>query len=118
MAQGGTLFLDEIGDMPLTMQVKLLRTLQEKEIERIGGMVIKQVDIRVIAATHRPLEEMVKRGEFREDLYYRLNVFHITTPPLRERGKDILRLLISFWQNSMRNWGKASEDSIPTWKRF
>jgi PAS domain S-box-containing protein len=88
-AQGGTLFLDEVGDMPLNMQVKLLRVLQEKEVERIGGTQIKQVDIRLISATNRPLEEMVKKGEFREDLYYRLNVFHILIPPLRERGPDI-----------------------------
>lgn len=90
LAHGGTMFLDEIGEMPLTMQVKLLRVLQEKEVERVGGMLIKQVDIRIIAATHRSLEEMVQKGEFRLDLYYRLNVFHITIPPLRERGMDIL----------------------------
>lgn len=90
LAQGGTLFLDEIGDMPLNMQVKLLRVLQEKEVERIGGTQINQVDIRIIAATNRALEEMVKMKEFREDLYYRLNVFNINIPPLRERGKDII----------------------------
>ncbi len=89
-AQGGTLFLDEVGDMPLDMQVKLLRVLQEKEIQRIGGSQTNQVDIRLISATNRPLEEMVKTGEFREDLYYRLNVIHIMIPPLRERGKDII----------------------------
>ncbi|RXJ00677.1 PAS domain-containing protein [Anaerobacillus alkaliphilus] len=89
-AQGGTLFLDEIGDMPLHMQVKLLRVLQEKEVERLGGNEISQVDIRVVAATNRPLDEMVKKGEFREDLFYRLNVFHIHIPPLRERGQDIM----------------------------
>ncbi|WP_231734765.1 sigma 54-interacting transcriptional regulator [Bacillus sp. FJAT-29937] len=89
-AQGGTLFLDEVGDMPLNMQVKLLRVLQEKEIERIGGSQTNQIDIRLISATNRPLEEMVKNGEFREDLYYRLNVIHIMIPPLRERGKDII----------------------------
>lgn len=90
LAQGGTLFLDEIGDLPSSMQAKLLRALQEKEVERIGGTEISQVDIRVIAATNRPLEEMVKKGEFREDLYYRLNVFQIRIPPLRERGEDII----------------------------
>jgi PAS domain S-box-containing protein len=90
LAEGGTLFLDEIGDMPLNMQVKLLRFLQEKEFERIGGTRIQSADIRIIAATNRPLEEMVQRGEFREDLYYRLNVFHIHIPPLRERGADII----------------------------
>ncbi|MEH7387340.1 sigma 54-interacting transcriptional regulator, partial [Bacillus sp. JJ1521] len=89
-AQGGTLFLDEVGDMPLDMQVKLLRVLQEKEIQRIGGSQTNQIDIRLISATNRPLEEMVKKGEFREDLYYRLNVIHIMIPPLRERGKDII----------------------------
>jgi PAS domain S-box-containing protein len=89
-AQGGTLFLDEVGDMPLDMQVKLLRVLQEKEVERIGGTQLNQIDIRVIAATNRPLEEMVKSGQFREDLYYRLNVFHILIPPLRERGPDVI----------------------------
>ncbi|MEH7238932.1 sigma-54 interaction domain-containing protein [Bacillus sp. JJ1562] len=89
-AQGGTLFLDEVGDMPLDMQVKLLRVLQEKEVERIGGSQTKQIDIRLISATNRPLEELVKKGEFREDLYYRLNVIQIMIPPLRERGKDII----------------------------
>jgi PAS domain S-box-containing protein len=90
LAQGGTLFLDEIGDMPITMQAKLLRVLQEKEIERVGGNQVNSVDIRVIAATNRPLEEMIKKGEFREDLYYRLNVFHIVIPPLRDRNVDII----------------------------
>jgi transcriptional regulator with PAS, ATPase and Fis domain len=90
LAQGGTLFLDEIGDMPLNMQAKLLRVIQEKEVERIGGVQVNSLDIRIITATHRPLEELVKKGDFREDLYYRLNVFHITIPPLRERGLDIL----------------------------
>lgn len=90
LAHGGTLFLDEVGDMPLNMQVKLLRVLQEKEFERIGGNETYKVDIRLISATNRPLEEMVSKGEFREDLYYRLNVFQINIPPLRERGEDII----------------------------
>nr|MBA5588165.1 sigma 54-interacting transcriptional regulator [Anaerobacillus isosaccharinicus]QOY38382.1 sigma 54-interacting transcriptional regulator [Anaerobacillus isosaccharinicus] len=89
-AEGGTLFLDEIGDMPLHMQVKLLRVLQEKEVERLGGNEVNQVNIRVIAATNRSLDEMVKKGEFREDLFYRLNVFHIHIPPLRDRGQDVM----------------------------
>lgn len=89
-AHGGTLFLDEVGDMPLNMQVKLLRVIQEKEVSRIGSTQINQVDIRLISATNRPLEEMVEKGEFREDLYYRLNVFNIWIPPLRERGLDIM----------------------------
>ncbi|MGF9853015.1 sigma-54-dependent Fis family transcriptional regulator [Bacillus paramobilis] len=92
LAHKGTLFLDEIGDMSLDMQVKLLRVLQEKEIERIGGTKIQKVDVRFIAATHRNLREMVQRGEFREDLYYRLNVFEIDIPPLRERKEDMIHI--------------------------
>jgi len=93
LAQGGTLFLDEIGDMPLPMQVKLLRVLQERKFERIGGTKTLDADIRVIAATHKNLEEMIETGEFREDLYYRLNVFPIEMPPLRERKGDLALLL-------------------------
>jgi PAS domain S-box-containing protein len=92
LADGGTIFLDEIGDMPLHMQAKLLRVLQEKEVEKIGAVVTKKIDIRVIAATNRNLEEMVKSGGFREDLYYRLNVVTINIPPLRERPEDIVTL--------------------------
>ncbi|MEN1936977.1 sigma 54-interacting transcriptional regulator [Paenibacillus sp. 102] len=92
LAHKGTLFLDEIGDMSLDMQVKLLRVLQEKEIERIGGTKIQKVDVRFIAATHRNLREMVQRREFREDLYYRLHVFAIDIPPLRERKEDMVHL--------------------------
>ncbi|MDH5801317.1 MAG: sigma-54 dependent transcriptional regulator [Gammaproteobacteria bacterium] len=89
MAEGGTLFLDEIGDMPLTMQVKLLRVLQERTFERVGGAKQITVDVRVIAATHRNLEEMIEEEKFREDLYYRLQVFPIEMPPLRDRVDDI-----------------------------
>ena len=89
LAQGGTLFLDEIGDMPLSMQVKILRVLQERIFERVGGNKSIQADVRVIAATHRDLEDEVKEGRFREDLYYRLNVFPIEIPPLRDRAEDI-----------------------------
>ncbi|WP_026693254.1 sigma-54 interaction domain-containing protein [Peribacillus kribbensis] len=88
----GTVFLDEIGDMPLPMQSKLLRFLQEKEIERIGGQMPKAVDVRIIAATHRNLEEMVNEGTFRQDLYYRLNVLKIEIPPLRERKDDLMEI--------------------------
>lgn len=89
LANEGTLFLDEIGDMPLNMQAKLLRVLQEKEIEKIGGYKTIPVDIRIIAATRKNLEEMIENGQFREDLYYRLNVINIEMPPLRKRKSDI-----------------------------
>ncbi len=89
MAQTGTLFLDEIGDMPLAMQVKILRVLQERIFERVGGNKSLKADVRVIAATHRDLEDEVKAGHFREDLFYRLNVFPIEIPALRERVEDI-----------------------------
>lgn len=93
LAEGGTLFLDEIGDMPQPMQVKLLRVLQERTFERVGGAKSIKADVRVIAATHQNLEEMIKDGGFREDLYYRLNVFPIETPALRDRKDDIPLLL-------------------------
>ncbi len=93
LAEGGTLFLDEIGDMPLNMQVKLLRVLQERSFERVGGIETIQSDVRILAATHRDLEQMIKDGEFRQDLYYRLNVFPIEMPSLRERAEDIPLLL-------------------------
>ncbi len=89
LAEGGTLFLDEIGDMSLHMQVKLLRVLQERTFERVGSNTTISADVRIIAATHRNLEEAIKDGRFREDLFYRLNVFPIEMPPLRERGEDI-----------------------------
>ncbi|MBS0289797.1 MAG: sigma-54-dependent Fis family transcriptional regulator [Proteobacteria bacterium] len=89
LAQSGTIFLDEIGDMPLCMQVKLLRVIQEKVIERIGSNKSIKTDVRIIAATHRNLEEAIKQGTFREDLFYRLNVFPIEMPSLRERVEDI-----------------------------
>src|SRR5579859_6273154 len=95
-AHGGTLFLDEIGDMPPVMQTKLLRVLEENEIERVGGDRTIQVDVRVIVATHRNLEELVKRGEFRQDLYHRVFVFPILLPPLRERLDDIPVLVEHF----------------------
>ena len=93
LAEGGTLFLDEIGDMPQPMQVKLLRVLQERTFERIGGSKSIKADVRVIAATHQNLENMIEEGSFREDLFYRLNVFPIETPALRERKEDIPLLL-------------------------
>ena len=99
-ASGGTLFLDEIGDMPAIMQAKLLRVLEQSEIERIGGDRSIQVDVRVIVATHRNLEELVRRGEFRQDLYHRIFVFPISLPPLRDR-KDDIPLLVDFFARSV-----------------
>lgn len=96
LAEGGTLFLDEIGDMPLTMQVKLLRVLQEKTYERVGGSLSLNADVRVIAATHKNLNVSIQEGEFREDLYYRLNVFPIHIKALRER-KDDIPILIQYF---------------------
>jgi transcriptional regulator with GAF, ATPase, and Fis domain len=96
LAHGGTLFLDEIGDIPLSTQAKLLRVLQEKTLERVGGTDTLNVDVRIIAATNRNLEEEVKKGAFREDLYYRLNVIPVTLPPLRDRKEDIPYLLDYF----------------------
>ena len=93
LADGGTLFLDEIGDMPLSMQVKLLRVLQERSFERVGGVNTIQSDVRILAATHKDLEEMIRVGEFRQDLYYRLDVFPIEMPSLRERAEDVPLLL-------------------------
>jgi len=89
LANGGTIFLDEIGEMPVEMQSKLLRVLQEREIERVGGNALLDIDVRVIAATNKNLEKLVKQGRFREDLYYRLNVMRIDIPPLRETKKDL-----------------------------
>ncbi len=105
LAEGGTLFLDEIGDLPLNMQVKLLRVLQERTYERVGGTKTLKTNVRIIAATHKNLETMVEEETFREDLYYRLNVFPVDVPPLRERREDIpllLNELISRMENEKR----------------
>lgn len=98
MADGGTLFLDEIGELPMTLQVKLLRFLQERMVERVGGREQIEVDTRVIAATNRDLKEEMKNGNFREDLYYRLGVVTISIPPLRERGGDVLLMAKAFME--------------------
>lgn len=108
-ANGGTLFLDEIGDMPLLLQAKLLRFLQEKEIERVGGKKSFSVDVRVICATHRDLQEMVKLKLFREDLFYRLSEVTIEIPPLRERGGDIVLLAKWFLQHYSREFKRPIE---------
>jgi DNA-binding NtrC family response regulator len=106
LADGGTLFLDEVGDLPAEVQVKLLRVLQEREFERVGGAETIKVDVRVVSATHRDLEKQIADGEFREDLYYRLNVFPIMLPPLRQRGSDIPLLAEHFVQKYARAAGK------------
>ncbi|MBX0350613.1 sigma-54 interaction domain-containing protein [Bacillus toyonensis] len=105
-AHKGTLFLDEIGEMPLEIQAKLLQVLQEKTFRPIGGRELKKVDVRIVAATNRDLSEMVKRGTFRKDLYYRLNVIPISIPPLRERTEDILPLVYHYLQHFNKKYGR------------
>ncbi|HET8715392.1 MAG TPA: sigma 54-interacting transcriptional regulator, partial [Holophagaceae bacterium] len=106
-AHGGTLFIDEIGDVPLGLQVKLLHVIQERRIIRLGAVTPTAVDIRIIAATHRDLEAMVAEGRFRADLYYRLHVFPVRIPPLRERREDIPALVRYFTQKHARRLGRA-----------
>ncbi|MFC7372699.1 sigma-54 interaction domain-containing protein [Fictibacillus iocasae] len=118
LADGGTIFLDEIGDLPPHMQIKLLRVLQEKEIETIGSTVSKKVDVRIIAATNRPLAQMISQRQFREDLFYRINVIPINVPPLRERKEDIPGLVLRLLEKISKRSGKriiAVEAAVMEW---
>lgn len=121
LADGGTLFLDEIGDMPLSMQVKLLRVLQEQSFERVGGVNTLQADVRILAATHKNLEEMILSGEFRQDLYYRINVFPIEMPSLRARPEDIpllLNELITIMESENRGSVRFNSSAIQALCRY
>jgi formate hydrogenlyase transcriptional activator len=113
MADTGTIFLDEIGDLPPALQPKLLRVLQEQEFERLGSGRTHRINVRVVAATHRDLTEMVALNEFRSDLYYRLNVFPVLLPPLRERRQDIPGLVLHFVETFSRRMGKPIRDIPP-----
>ncbi|HEY0194127.1 MAG TPA: sigma 54-interacting transcriptional regulator, partial [Kofleriaceae bacterium] len=113
LADGGTLFLDEVGDLPIEVQIKLLRTLQERELERVGGSETIKVDVRLVSATNRNLEQMIEDGEFREDLYYRLNVFPINLPPLRDRLDDLGPLMTHFIAKFSRQMGLAAAPATP-----
>jgi len=106
LADGGTIFLDEVGEIPLELQGKLLRVLQESEFERVGDDVTKSVDVRIIAATNRNLEKLIVDGEFREDLFYRLSVFPVDVPPLRDRGEDIIQLAQHFLEQVSNDFGR------------
>jgi len=106
LADSGTIFLDEIGELPLELQAKLLRVLQEREIEKLGSNKVQKIDVRIITATNRKLKEEVEKGKFREDLFFRLNVFPLFIPPLRERKEDISLLVNHFVKKYSTNIGK------------
>ena len=116
IANGGTVFLDEVGDISEELQAKLLRFLQEREFERVGGTQLIRVDVRIIAATNRNLEAAVKEGRFREDLYYRINVVPIVLPPLRDRKEDVSALAQFFMQRfsaeSKKNFTEISQEAL------
>ena len=114
MAEGGTVFLDEIGEMPLDLQVRLLRLLQQREIEKVGATNRIFVDVRIIAATHRNLENLVAEGKFREDLYYRLAVIPITVPPLRERMGDVAELVDHFFERTKKRYDRPELQLTPS----
>src|SRR6266498_3925303 len=122
LARGGTVFLDEIGDIPLTLQAKLLRVLQEREIEKLGGRRKIPIDVRILAATHRDLEQMIEQGEFRQDLYYRLKVVEIVLPPLRERKEDIPKLVRFFLDKYGKREGlhdvRITQDALQKLMRY
>src|SRR5262249_1920497 len=116
---GGTLFLDEVGDMPLALQAKILRLLQDQEFERVGGNETIRTDVRLIAATHRDLKAWSDEGKFRPDLYYRLGVFTIHLPPLRERGDDLRMLVQHYLRRFNRELGREVREVAPeAWERL
>ncbi|HEY6844542.1 MAG TPA: sigma 54-interacting transcriptional regulator, partial [Thermoanaerobaculia bacterium] len=122
LAKGGTVFLDEVGDIPLALQAKLLRVLQEREIEKLGGRRKIPIDVRILSATHRGLEEMIEHGEFRQDLYYRLKVVEIVLPPLRERKEDIPKLVRFFLDKYAKREGlrdvRITQDALQKLMRY
>jgi transcriptional regulator with PAS, ATPase and Fis domain len=111
-AEGGSIFFDEIGDMEPSLQAKILRVLQEREFEKVGSVETISTDVRVIAATNKDLQQMIKEGGFRQDLYYRLNVVNIVVPPLRERPEDIPLLFDYFTRMYSKEWGKEVEPPV------